>query len=311
MKFGEVALDEAVGGILAHKLYDDAGKLILNKGHVISEADIVRLRELGRSGITVTQLSAADLHEDAAAEAHRRGGGGRQCATARARRRTGQPDRGRARRLACQCADARTDQQYLRWHHHRHLREYSLVERGEMVALVKVVPFGVPAARVVDVERIAAAGAACAARAAAAGEARGADRLRHGGNARAPAAQLSMRRCGGGLRAGAAASARADLPRTMPKRHRSSDPRTQADAADLILVASISAIIDREDVVPSALAAGRRQHHAARRAGGSRARCCCWDTWAMCRWWARRAASSRPRPMSSTGSCRACSAANA
>ena len=38
-------------------------------------------------------------------------------------------------------------------------REFSLVDAGEMVALVKVVPFGLPAARVVDVERIAEASA--------------------------------------------------------------------------------------------------------------------------------------------------------
>ena len=68
MKFGEVELDEAVGGILAHKLYDDSGKLIFNKGHRLSESDIADLRRRGRSRITVTQLSAADLHENAAAE---------------------------------------------------------------------------------------------------------------------------------------------------------------------------------------------------------------------------------------------------
>jgi len=44
MKFGELPVEEAVGAILAHKLYDNSGKLIFNKGHLLSEADLEALR---------------------------------------------------------------------------------------------------------------------------------------------------------------------------------------------------------------------------------------------------------------------------
>ena len=55
MKFGEVPIAEAVGAILAHKLYDDAGKLIFNKGHRLIEADLQVLHRQGLERITVTQ----------------------------------------------------------------------------------------------------------------------------------------------------------------------------------------------------------------------------------------------------------------
>ena len=179
MKFGEVPIAEAVGAILAHKLYDDAGKLIFNKGHRLIEADLQVLHRQGLERITVTQLSAADLHEDAAAMRI-----GAAVAGANVKMRA--PGVGRANLTAAERGILHVDVPILELINNIYdgitiatLREYSLVNAGEMVALVKVVPFGVPMARVVDVEGIANASASVSADSSAGAKTRGPDRLRH------------------------------------------------------------------------------------------------------------------------------------
>lgn len=256
MQFGEVAIADAVGAILAHKLYSEAGKLVFNKGHALREADIVVLREMGMSRVTVARLEAGDLHEDAAAA--RIG-----AAVAGAHIKLRAPGVGRANLSAAERGVLHIDVPKLELINNIYdgitiasLREYSLVSAGEMVALVKVVPFGVPQARVVDVERIAEAGAAV---------------LR----------VLPLQRKRVALIVSGTAARRERLLKSFhaPVRQRIEGWGSQlleptyvaheqsaiaaamsAQAgADLILVAGISAIIDREDIVPAAL----------RRAGGS------------------------------------------
>ncbi len=160
MKFGEAPIADAVGAILAHKLYDAAGKLIFNKGHLLRESDVAVLRRHGLERITVTRLSAADLHEDVAAQRI-----GKAVAGSMVKWRA--PGVGRANLTAAERGVLHIDVPKLELINNIYdgitiatLREYSLVGAGEMVALVKVVPFGLPQARVVDVERIAEAGAA-------------------------------------------------------------------------------------------------------------------------------------------------------
>ena len=250
MKFGEVSIDEAVGAILAHKLHDDTGALIFNKGRRLSEADLAALRKLGLARITVTQLSAADLHEDAAAE--RIG-----AAVAGANLRLRAPGVGRANITAAVRGVLHVDVPKLELINNIYdgitiatLREYSLVNARDMVALVKVVPFGVPTARVVDVEGIAEAGGAVL-------------HLR------------PLERKKVSLIVSGAESTRARLMKSFhePVRRRieawgsellepiftAHNARAIAEAiqafstTDMILIAGISAIIDREDVAPSAL----------------------------------------------------------
>ena len=250
MKFGEVPIDESVGAILAHKLFNQSGKLIFNKGHRLAEADLAALRQLGLERVTVTQLSAADLHEDAAAK--RIG-----AAVAGAKLRMRAPGVGRANLTAAERGVLHVDVPRLELINNIYdgitiatLREFSLVDVGEMVALVKIVPFGVPAARVVDVERIAQASGAVL-------------QIR----------PLEKKRVA--LIVSGSESTRTRLMKSFhePVRRRIKgwgsqllapafalhNARSIADAiraqskADMILVAGISAIIDREDVVPSAL----------------------------------------------------------
>lgn len=250
MKFGEAPIDQAVGAILAHKLYDSAGKLVLNKGRRLVESDLETLRQLGLERVTVTQLSAADLHEDAAAERI-----GAAVAGAHVRMRA--PGVGRANLTAAERGVLHVDVPRLEQINNIYdgitiatLREFTLVDIGEMVALVKVVPFGVPAARVVDVERIAEAS----------------------GNV----LQLRpLQRMRVALIVSGAESTRERLMKSFhaPVRKRieawgsdlleptytSHDAGSIAEAigaqssADMILLTGISAIIDREDVAPSAL----------------------------------------------------------
>ena len=250
MKFGEIPIDEAVGAILAHKLYDDTGKLIFNKGRRLSADDIARLRQLGRQRIIVTRLGDADLHEDAAAE--RIG-----AAVAGEHLRMRAPGVGRANLTAAKRGVLHVDAPKLELINNIYdgitiatLRAYSLVDAGEMVALVKVVPFGVPAARVVDVERIAEASGAVL-----------------------QVKPLERKRVA--LIVSGTEATRARLLKSFhePVRRRiegwgsqllrptfamhNAESIAQAirghEDADMILVAGVSAIIDREDVVPSAL----------------------------------------------------------
>lgn len=250
MKFGEVALDEAIGAILAHKLYDSSGKLVLNKGHWLNADDISVLRQMGLARVTVARLGAADLHED---EAARRIG----AVMAGEHIKMRAPGVGRANLTAAQRGVLHVDVPKLELINNIYdgitiatLREYSLVGAGDMVALVKVAPFGVPQARVVDVERIAEASAAILRilplqekRVALIVSGTEARRERLLKSFHAPVLQ---RITGWGSHL---------LEPTFVAHDQDAVAaaiRAQA-RADLILVASISAIIDRDDIVPSAL----------------------------------------------------------
>lgn len=65
MIFGEVALDDAVGAILAHSVRLPG--CTVRKGTVLKRADIKRLREAGVEAVTAARLARSDLDENAAA----------------------------------------------------------------------------------------------------------------------------------------------------------------------------------------------------------------------------------------------------
>lgn len=254
MQFGEVSLEDAAGGILAHKLYAGA-KLIMNKGHRLDEDDILRLRGLGIERLVVMRLSQADLHEDLAAQRIGRAVIGKNLHM-RA------PGVGRANITAAARGILHIDVPLLEIINSLYdgitiatLRAHSLAAKGEMIALVKIVPFGVPAARVLDVERICQDKPVLHVREllpkVVALIVSGTDATRER-LLRSFHEPVRRRIKGWGshllepvfVQHNAAAIAAAI--------------QAQSDA-DLILIASISAIIDRQDVVPAAL----------QRAGGS------------------------------------------
>jgi molybdenum cofactor cytidylyltransferase len=67
MKFGELAVDEAVGAVLAHSLR--AGDRSLRKGRVLSPEDVAALRIAGRKTVIAARLEPGDIDENTAAAA--------------------------------------------------------------------------------------------------------------------------------------------------------------------------------------------------------------------------------------------------
>ena len=65
MKFGDTPLDQAEGAILVHTLR--RGKLVLKKGRKLTAADIAALRNAGATSIVAARLDPNDVGEDAAA----------------------------------------------------------------------------------------------------------------------------------------------------------------------------------------------------------------------------------------------------
>jgi molybdenum cofactor cytidylyltransferase len=65
MIFGETALDDALGALLAHTTH--AGALKLRKGRVLTASDIEGLRAAGLTHVTAARLQAGDIEENVAA----------------------------------------------------------------------------------------------------------------------------------------------------------------------------------------------------------------------------------------------------
>lgn len=152
MKFGPVPIAEAIGHVLAHNLIDNEGHKVLGKGRVLTEADYQTLEQLSLETVIVAALDPTDLGEN---EAARRvgeavAGPGVQVAA---------PGAGRATLVSEHYGPVYINVPAL--HNLNNidagitlatLRNHTLVQPGELVTLVKVIPFGIPAARVVDVE---------------------------------------------------------------------------------------------------------------------------------------------------------------
>lgn len=67
MKFGSFSLEEARGGIAVHSIRKD--KLVLKKGTIIDDTEIVALRAAGIVEIVVAKLESGDIGENEAAQA--------------------------------------------------------------------------------------------------------------------------------------------------------------------------------------------------------------------------------------------------
>jgi molybdenum cofactor cytidylyltransferase len=250
MKFGAVPIAESVGAILAHKLYNAHGKMVFNKGHILVEDDVAVLRQHDLETVIVTRVESSDLHEDEAAEKI-----GHAIAGENVNMRA--PGVGRANLTASQRGVLHVNVPALELLNNIYdgitiatLREFTLVNEGEMVALVKVIPFGIPEARAIDVEGIAESRSAILSvrplepkRVALiiSGTESTRDRLMKGFHA-----PVKNRIEGWG------STLLAPLFVLHNQTEIADAIQAQTDA-DMILVASISAIIDRDDVVPSAL----------------------------------------------------------
>jgi molybdenum cofactor cytidylyltransferase len=152
MKFGRVLTASAVGSVLAHKLMDAAGSKLLGKGTLLSPKDVALLEQHGYSSVIVATLEASDVDEN---EAARRIGE----AVAGAGVRVVAPGVGRANIMATASGVLRVNVTALEKLNNIDMgitvatkRDHTLVRERELVALIKIVPFGIAVARVLDVE---------------------------------------------------------------------------------------------------------------------------------------------------------------
>jgi len=144
MEFGTFPLDEAEGGVLAHSLRLSDGAVI-RKGHVLSAADLVRLRGAGVAQVTVARLVPYhDIDEDHAAMLVGRMARGPHLSDTSA-------TTGRVNLIAeCDgllCVDRVGIDRINRVGHGitlATLPPFAPVRSGQMVATVKVIPFAVP-----------------------------------------------------------------------------------------------------------------------------------------------------------------------
>lgn len=155
MKFGPLPLAEAEGKILAHNLLGPDGRKMFGKGHILSASDLQALTLANCATVIVAAPDPTDLGEN---EAARRVG----LAVAGPSVRVTAPGVGRANLIAEVEGPLCVNVPLLDRLNNidegitiATLREHTLVHPGHLLALVKIIPFAIPAARVVDVESIA------------------------------------------------------------------------------------------------------------------------------------------------------------
>ena len=142
MIFGELPLGEAEGAILAHSMKHDGG--MFKKGRTLTADDIALLKASGVATVFAAKLSADDVPEDEAAAAVARIVGA-EGTVAQA------PFTGRANLHATTHGLAVVDTERVRALNRLHesltlatVQPFAIVEEREMVATVKVIPFAVP-----------------------------------------------------------------------------------------------------------------------------------------------------------------------
>ena len=158
MKFGAVPVGSATGSILAHSLGLPDGRL--KKGRVLSAADIDRLRMAGIFEVVVARPEADDLLED---EAARRIAAALAPDAASRGLRVAAPFTGRANLYAETAGLLRVDAATV---HSLNALDEALtlatlpdctrVAPRQMIATVKVIPYGAPAAAVAEAEALLA-----------------------------------------------------------------------------------------------------------------------------------------------------------
>jgi molybdenum cofactor cytidylyltransferase len=146
MKFGATPLGEALGAILAHGI--KAGTRVFKKGRVLGEADIAALKAAGLASVVTARLEPGDVGENEAADRLAQGlaGGNVRAAkgfTGRANLFAEKPGLCLIDRAGVDRFNAIDEAITLAT-----LAPMSLVQAGQMVATVKIIPFAVKEARV-------------------------------------------------------------------------------------------------------------------------------------------------------------------
>jgi molybdenum cofactor cytidylyltransferase len=142
VRFGETPIDEASGAILAHSRRADG--INFSKGRVLSDEDIARLKEAGVSTVVAARLDADDMHEDEAAATVAKALAGEGIDVTAA-------FTGRCNHFAREAGLAVLDQGRIDALNELHesvtvatLPPFARVEPRQMVATVKIIPYGAP-----------------------------------------------------------------------------------------------------------------------------------------------------------------------
>jgi molybdenum cofactor cytidylyltransferase len=252
MKFGALPLEETSGKLLAHQVQAADGKKLFGKGHLLTAADVAHLREHGFTSLVVVTLEAGDMGEN---EAARRVG----AVVVGEHVRMTAPGVGRANLTAQAAGILRINVGVLERLNNidegitiATLATHSLVSAGQLVGLVKIIPYAVAAARVADVEAIARENQAvlsirplqaCSVGIIVTGAPHQRDKLTADF---VPPLQTRIEKLGSRLDSvDYVAHTEAALAAALMQQ--------QLNGRDVILVAGISATIDRQDVIPTAL----------------------------------------------------------
>ncbi len=143
MKFGPASPADAVGGVTVHTLRQ--GPLVLKKGTTIGAAEVEALNKAGVKEIVVVRLEAGDVSEDAAAASIAQAVAGDGVNVERAF--TGRANLFAAKAGVLVVDRAKVDRingvdEAITF---ATLAAYKPVVEGEMIATVKIIPFGVEA----------------------------------------------------------------------------------------------------------------------------------------------------------------------
>lgn len=143
MKFGPIPIAESEGAILGHMLR--IGALTLRKGHTLTTADVVALKEAGFADVTAARLEPGDAGEDTAASeiAALCAGAGLRPTAARTGRCNIEATASGVLRVEPAVIDAvnRIDESVTV----ATLGDYAAVQAGQIVATVKIIPYAVDA----------------------------------------------------------------------------------------------------------------------------------------------------------------------
>lgn len=148
MKFGTIPIAEALGAILAHSLRADARTI--KKGRVLVSADLSALSAVGHKTIMAARLEPSDVGENDAARALAAASAGEHVEASRA-------SNGRSNLIARSRGLAILDRAQVERVNAvdegmtvATLEPFAVVEPGDILATVKVIPFAVPEATLAD-----------------------------------------------------------------------------------------------------------------------------------------------------------------
>lgn len=255
MKFGPVATEQAAGAVLAHSLRVARGRIA--KGTVLSEQDVARLADAGHDRVVVARLEAGDVGENAAAERLARRLANRDV-------RAGRPGTGRCNLHATARGLLLVDEAGVAAVNDvdeaitlATLRPFAMVEARQLVATVKIINFAVAETRLAAVaKRLDARGPVLRV---------APFRPQRAGliQTRVAGTKASLLDKAVDITRGRLARLGATLEATAVCDH-AVEPvtaaiRAMADRVDLVLLIGASAIMDRRDVIPSALVAAGGQ----------------------------------------------------